>query len=587
MFSASLLTSLALKSVVLAAVALGLLRLAQGRSPAERSFIAHLGLVAILLLPAASFVLPAWAPLPRAPSEITAVTERALGTEVAEAAGTGIPASAAVPPPPAAAGLPSLTDLMVWLYALPVAVMFAMMVLAVLRLFAMRRRAEVLVEGAWLSALAGAQRRMGYKHGTALLVSDELRSPISWGVLRPTILLDPRAVAAVDDAEAIIAHELAHVARLDWAKLLIARLACVLFWFNPLVWLLARESHQLREETADDTVLLADIPRSDYAALLVNAARHDNNGVLIAAHGVAPIRGSLRRRVVRALDAGAQRGPVHAGWSAVSLLAAVALAVPVAAFTTETVTPDIAGPSNPVRRAAAPSGDRLPQATPRAAASAAPLSADDLIAMRAVGVEAADLETFRSAEGEVNADTAIAAKALGVGPDYIASMRNVFAAAGLDEIVEARGVGVDAAYARSMRAIDPRADLDEIIGARAVGVTPAYAEEMRRHFPGITLDDLVAMRAVGVTSEYISTMRGAGMTISSPDDAVEAHVIAGPRGRPQALPPRPPAASIRTTGDGRSVITGPGGSIASRRNPDGSVTTAIAGPPQPPGEPER
>src|SRR3546814_15005649 len=89
----------------------------------------------------------------------------------------------------------------------------------------MRGRAEVLTQGSWLSALAEAQRRMGFKHGTALLVSKELRSPISWGVLRPTIVLSPVTVDAVDEAEAIIAHELAHVARLDWAKLLGARVA--------------------------------------------------------------------------------------------------------------------------------------------------------------------------------------------------------------------------------------------------------------------------------------------------------------------------------------------------------------------------
>ena len=46
---------------------------------------------------------------------------------------------------------------------------------------------------------------------------------------------------------------------LDWAKLLASRIACAIFWFNPLVWMLARESHQLREEAADDAVLMADI----------------------------------------------------------------------------------------------------------------------------------------------------------------------------------------------------------------------------------------------------------------------------------------------------------------------------------------
>src|SRR3546814_17676302 len=112
---------------------------------------------------------------------------------------------------------------------------------------------------------------MGFKHGTALLVSKELRSPISWGVLRPTIVLSPKAVAASGEAEAIIAHELAHVARLDWAKLLGARIVCAVFWFTPLVWMLARERHPLREEAADAAVLMADLDGPDYATTLVRA----------------------------------------------------------------------------------------------------------------------------------------------------------------------------------------------------------------------------------------------------------------------------------------------------------------------------
>src|SRR3546814_19484140 len=95
---------------------------------------------------------------------------------------------------------------------------------------------------------------MGFKHGTALLVSTELRSPISWGVLRPTIVLSPKAVAAASEAEAIIAHELAHVARLDWAKLLGARVACAVFWFNPLVWMLARESRSEERRVGKESV---------------------------------------------------------------------------------------------------------------------------------------------------------------------------------------------------------------------------------------------------------------------------------------------------------------------------------------------
>jgi beta-lactamase regulating signal transducer with metallopeptidase domain len=104
----------------------------------------------------------------------------------------------------------------------PVSALLPVPLLALLRRVALRRRAQVLVDPVWLGALAHAQRRMGFKNGTALLTSSELGSPISWGLMRPVILLNSRAVEAADEAEAIIAHELAHVARMDWIKLLLA-----------------------------------------------------------------------------------------------------------------------------------------------------------------------------------------------------------------------------------------------------------------------------------------------------------------------------------------------------------------------------
>ena len=580
--TASLLTSLALKSLVLAGITLGLLRLAKGRSPAERSLIAHFGLLAVLLLPAASILLPEWAPLPQQMFAAEATTQVMPQTTLEPAAGVpsvAVPASDAVAPVAAAPFVaPSPETLAVWVYALPLAVMFGMMLLAVMRLFAMRRRAEVLVDGAWLSALAGAQRRMGFKHGTALLVSEELRSPISWGVLRPTILLDPRAVSAVGDAEAIIAHELAHVARLDWAKLLIARLACALFWFNPLVWMLARESHQLREEAADDTVLLADIAGSDYATLLVNAARHDNSGTLIAAHGVAPAKNSLRRRVVRVLDANVRRGPVRTGWGALSLVAVLAIAAPLAAFTTiaTRAVDDAKTPSIGERHVGVGGKGAAPQHL-----AGKPLTTDDLIAMKAVGVTPAELAQSRDSHGYIDPDSAVAIKATGVTPEYVAEMRGVFGnSVTADDLIGARAVGVDASYARAMRGLDRRADLDEVIGARAVGVTPAYAQEMRAYFPHVTLDDLTSMRATGVTGSDIRTMRSSGMNVSEPDDVVAVQAVMGRRGPPPSVTRGP--GTIRAVRDGATAIIGPDGVYASRRNPDGTVSTAITRNPPPP-----
>src|SRR5947209_4208894 len=220
--------------------------------------------------------------------------------------------------------------------------LFALVLMAVARLVALQAKAEVLVDGHWLSALARAQRRMGFKHGTALLTSNELASPISWGLMRPVIVLNARAVEAQGEAEAIIAHELAHVARMDWIKLLLARVATALFWFNPLVWVLAREAHQLREEAADDAVLGADICDTDYAQLLVGVARHDSPGLLLGAHGVAPSKSSLARRVARVLDGKSVRGPVARSFALGVFAGAVIVAAPLAALTLTPATPKAA-----------------------------------------------------------------------------------------------------------------------------------------------------------------------------------------------------------------------------------------------------
>jgi beta-lactamase regulating signal transducer with metallopeptidase domain len=332
----SVLIAIALKSLLLAGLTLGLLSLMKKRSAAERSWVAHIGLLALVIMAFAPLVLPRWnveppvlfqsstpasVPQPQASLPSFGPSQPAIRTNARVSA---LPAVSRPTISPAAAASAA--------YALPAAILLIITALALGRLIALRARADVLVDGHWLSALARAQRRMGFKHGTALLTSSELASPISWGLVRPVILLSTRAVEASSEAEAIIAHELAHVARMDWAKLLLARIATALFWFNPFVWLLAREAHQLREEAADDAVLAANIVDTDYAELLVGVARHECPGLLLGAHGVAPSKSSLARRVARVLDSKSVRSPVARGFALGVFVGAVLIAAPLAAL---------------------------------------------------------------------------------------------------------------------------------------------------------------------------------------------------------------------------------------------------------------
>jgi beta-lactamase regulating signal transducer with metallopeptidase domain len=578
MIAAALLFELAWKSLVVAGAALGVLRLARRRSAGERSWIAHCGLAALVLLIPAAILAPAWNPVPL-PAPIAAPAVPTVLVEMPELAQADSPRGAPAEVAPAAApawALPTAGELVVWAYAVPLVLLLLAMIVAVARLFAMHRRANVLVEAPWLAALAQAQRRMGFKHGTALLVSDELHSPVSWGMMRPIILLNPAVIPATDEAEAIIAHELAHVARLDWAKLLLARVACAVFWFNPLVWRLARESHQLREEAADDAVLLSDVDGADYASLLVNAARHDNQALLLAAHGVAPAKDSLKRRITRVLDGNLARRPADIGWIALCLVVVLGIAGPLAALEPSAETRHEAGlialdeEAGAIDRAVAQAvGEAVPSAVQGAlqgehaaladdsdAGDEGDSEADRLIEMKAVGATPEYLAAMQAAGFRGPMDDLIEARAVGVTPEFAQEVRRFSPNATLEEVVEARAVGLSAEFIGQMRAVFPGLSMEDAVGMAALQVTPDYVRAMRRLFSGLTAEQAVELKAVGVTPEFVERMRREGLSARTPDEAVEGRLFT----QSAADVERGPPPSV--VGPSRLDMRGPDGSMS-------------------------
>ena len=98
--------------------------------------------------------------------------------------------------------------------------------------------------------------------------------PITWGILRPIVLLPKSSVTwSRARLEAVLLHEAAHVRRQDCLTRLIALLACALYWPNPLVWVAARAMRRDGETAADDVVLSCGIKASAYAEHLVGLAR--------------------------------------------------------------------------------------------------------------------------------------------------------------------------------------------------------------------------------------------------------------------------------------------------------------------------
>lgn len=561
------LIAIALKSLLIAGLTLGLLALMKKRSAAERSWVAHIGLLALVIMALAPLVLPSWnveapALLGWVPTvEATVQDSPPLKTVASIPLSTKPLPEIKVP----AEARPSLNAAATAaaVYAIPTVILLFVTALALARLVTLQARAEILVDGHWLSALARAQRRMGFKHGTALLTSDELSSPISWGVLRPVIVLNNRAVEATSEAEAIIAHELAHVARFDWAKLLLARVATALFWFNPFVWLLAREAHQLREETADDAVLGADIVDTDYAQLLVGVARHECPGLLLGAHGVAPSKNSLARRVARVLDGKSVRGPVARSFALGAFAGAVVVAAPLAALT---LTP---GGSGKKDQAFSPAHSTLvhsyyasevpadlPHIIARGVSTsmstvAAAVIVDQARAAKDARVAAAQaaVADARAAKAQIKGQASIDAArdaladarqtrqdALADADEAVRDARKavrvqVMSNGQIDAIIEMKAAGVDPSYVSELRVVQPRLrslDPASFAGLKSVGVSVQYARELAvAGLANLTADELAEARAVGLTGDYVRALVAAGIPRKL-DDYLQLHAVGVP-----------------------------------------------------------
>ena len=143
-------------------------------------------------------------------------------------------------------------------------------------------------------------------------VASACRVPLTWGVLRPVVVLPAACVTwPRERLTAALRHELAHVARLDCLTRRLAQIVCALYWPNPLVWLAARRLRTEQEQACDDLVLRAGMGASEYAEQLCVAARALTLGRSTPHNAVAMASPStLRRRVVAILDETVDRRPV-------------------------------------------------------------------------------------------------------------------------------------------------------------------------------------------------------------------------------------------------------------------------------------
>jgi RND family efflux transporter MFP subunit len=159
-------------------------------------------------------------------------------------------------------------------YFLVVVVHLARLV-ASLRSVAALRRSGILIAGpAWQSALERWCGNLQLRAPVALRQTDRVSVPVVIGSRRPLVLLPVELAQTADPQviDAILLHELTHVARGDYAWNLVLRVVQAIYWPHPLVWLVGRMVRHVRETACDAVCIYWMQDVRAYCGILVDVA---------------------------------------------------------------------------------------------------------------------------------------------------------------------------------------------------------------------------------------------------------------------------------------------------------------------------
>jgi beta-lactamase regulating signal transducer with metallopeptidase domain len=420
----------------------------------------------------------------------------------------------------------------------------------------LRRREAAPVSEKLLALCLRLQERLGLARVVRYCESVQLDAPAVAGWFRPVVFLPATALTGLSEAqlETVIAHELAHVQRLDGLVNLFQIAAETLLFYHPGVWWLSRRVREEREHCCDDAAISVCGNAVEYARALTMMEEWRSAPALAMAVNRSPLAARISRLLGIGTSGSAVRSPglaagilcLTAALVAGNALFGVAHSAAAAASQSPTkeqtattqderdatfvitaprpktqvkaapkaepaLAPTPALPANPTPTAIpTPVPTPTPQAnatpTPAPAARANPAAAGSYIdAMKAAGLD------------NLSVDDLVGLKIQGVTPEYVRSMKELGLRVDADELIGMKVQGITPEYVREMRAASGQPALtgDELIGLKVQGVTPEYIKQMHELGVKTDADDIIGMKVQGVTPAYIRELRGMGLKVDA------------------------------------------------------------------------
>src|SRR6266480_4300256 len=397
------------------------------------------------------------------------------------------------------------------------------------------------------------QRKMGLERVIRYCECLRLDAPAVLGWVRPVVLLPAKALTGLSEEQIamIIAHELAHIRRLDGFVNLFQIGVETLLFYHPAVWWVSQRIRTEREHCCDDEAVAVSGDAVNYArALTLMEEWRTAPSLLMAAN-----RSPLSERVVRllgldeaavglagALLAGnAFLGVAHAALGskasanrhqAGSNLANLAAPEEQSSSTVIVVRP--ANTSTAAKSFASTEqagkdkdNDKLKekkqerdeeQASGKEsylegmeAAGFKSLTADELIAMKIQGVTPAYVKEIHELGMKPTVEELIGMRVQGITPEYLRDMRNLAPNLGIDELIGMKVQGITPQYANDMRGLGLKLDPENLIGMKVQGITPEYVKGMQALGFKPDTEELIGMKVQGITPDYVKGIEATGL----------------------------------------------------------------------------
>ena len=409
------------------------------------------------------------------------------------------------------------------------------------------------------------RRRMGIRRMVRFCVSAAVDAPAVLGWFRPIVLLPLASISglSLEQLEAVIAHELAHIRRLDAFVNALQVVVETLLFYHPAVWWVNRVIRTEREHCCDDVAVAVRGDALDYARAL--ALMEESR--LLPQWAMAANSRPLRDRVARLLGvkAPARQVPTSLAIAFLAMASGAALLAERPALS-ETLTmieerlystpaadaTQTGQAAGGVKGVAVPGSDSEPQISHvvtktqetrafRSVRATRVLTAvSNLIASveASAGVNRLDSESEQDPQAEskpahsyieemasagyrdLTVDQLVSLKVQGVTAEYVRELAEAGLHPDIHQLIALKVQGVTGSYVREIRATGMDPDLKHVIAMKVQGVDAGYIRGIIAAGLRPDVNQVIAMKVQGVDADYIKELKAAGI------DADLEHVVA-------------------------------------------------------------